>query len=215
MSLVAVVLFAALSVVIAWLCAAFGALDLKQSRVFLWAGKDPSASVMPGFGRTRVNWIGPYPPAPPDPSDPPGRGVGPATGEIWAVDDCGWPFRSMRATVANHLLFVDAADPSTLWAGESGRMYIRCLRLTDEQLGYPAGQPTWRALPLQPLWAGLLGNVAAYGVPFVVAIATVRALVRWRRTRRSLCGRCGYPLGPAERCPECGAVHASRAGSSE
>ncbi|MBL9148579.1 MAG: hypothetical protein JNM94_07785 [Phycisphaerae bacterium] len=68
-------------------------------------------------------------------------------------------------------------------------------------------------LPYQPIWSGLLLNVAAWCVPgaFMVfawkGLGAVRAYHRRRRQGR--CSRCGYILHGAPRCPECGADDAS------
>jgi hypothetical protein len=61
-------------------------------------------------------------------------------------------------------------------------------------------------LPLRPIWRGLLGDVAVLGAGTWCVVWIATALRRARRSRKSLCSRCGYNLtGLLEmRCPECG-----------
>lgn len=59
-------------------------------------------------------------------------------------------------------------------------------------------------IPFRPLWLGLLGNVAAYGLAAVLLVQTFRG---WRRAYRRENGRCigcGYELAGLAACPECG-----------
>jgi hypothetical protein len=64
-------------------------------------------------------------------------------------------------------------------------------------------------LPLQPIWSGLLLNVAAWCVPGAFVLLAWRgfgaARGYRRRRRQGRCSRCGYILHGAPRCPECGA----------
>lgn len=202
---------AAANIGVAWLCAAFSPLDAGQSRILGWAGRDPSAGVMRGFGRTRIAWIGEFPPVPPaDTSDTPWRTSTPARGRPFTIEDSGWPFRCMRATTSGGIFFVDGTDFSTMWGGNIGSsslMFTRAVPLADEQLsGMLAGAgPIWRALPLQPLWLGLAANTVTYLGVFAAVVAICRASLRRFRTSRGRCPRCGYQLVSSGRCPECGA----------
>lgn len=67
-------------------------------------------------------------------------------------------------------------------------------------------------LPTSPIWPGFITDSALYALaafPILSARAWKAAWLARRRQCRGLCGSCGYPLGEAANCPECGA---SRAG---
>lgn len=70
----------------------------------------------------------------------------------------------------------------------------------------PAGdRPAWRRLPVLPLWAGLLGDVALYTLVWAMGGFALRSARRWRRRTRGRCEWCGYTIGDAANvCPECG-----------
>ena len=95
----------------------------------------------------------------------------------------GWPLRAAERT---HRW--DPATGTTVRAGEWS------LRAFGQDL----------TLPTLPLWPGVLGNTAFFGV-LVLALA---ALTRWRKlrrcARRGLCLACGYELGEGvAKFPEC------------
>lgn len=103
----------------------------------------------------------------------------------------GWPLRAAERT---HRW--DPAASTTVRAGDWS------LRAFGHDL----------TLPTLPLWPGLLGNAAFFGV----LVMTPAALVRWatlrRRARRGLCLACAYRLGEDVRtCPECGLARAGAA----
>lgn len=64
----------------------------------------------------------------------------------------------------------------------------------------------WLALPLLPIWPGLLGNIAVWSAAAFLLLWSPNALRRARRRRGGRCEACGYALmGLREgRCPECG-----------
>jgi len=71
-----------------------------------------------------------------------------------------------------------------------------------------------RGLPMCPIWPGFAINTIFYAVILWVLFAFPFALRRWRRIKRGLCARCGYPLGTSAVCSECGtpiAVHGAAA----
>jgi len=212
MGIVLLLAIVAANIGVAWLCAAYSPLDVGQSRILGWSGLEPSAGVMRGFGRTRIAWIGDFPPVPPaDTPEAPSRNSTPVRGRPFTIEDSGWPLRCMRATTAGGILFVDGTDFSTIWGGNCGSsslLFTRAVPLADEQLtGMLAGTgPTWRALPLQPLWLGLAANTLIYLCVLAAAVAGVRTALRRRRTSRGRCPHCGYPLVSPGRCPECGAA---------
>jgi hypothetical protein len=74
--------------------------------------------------------------------------------------------------------------------------------------GYRIGKPATmfgdRVIPLQPLWAGLVGNTLLYGGAIFAIVTAVSAPRAAYRHRRGLCARCGYDLAGLATCPECG-----------
>lgn len=59
-------------------------------------------------------------------------------------------------------------------------------------------------LPTYPLIWGFAGNTLIYAACLVGPWLIGRALRRRLRTRRGLCGRCGYQVAGLAACPECG-----------
>jgi len=114
----------------------------------------------------------------------------------------GWPFRAFRCTREDRFnLRIQGRFGVML--SRSGPMTVeRGIELAPRVPGRPS---TWRALPYDPIWPGLLGNIAlhalAWGALLTAPIAAHRAI----RRRRGLCPQCGYPIGVSPRCTECGA----------
>jgi hypothetical protein len=74
---------------------------------------------------------------------------------------------------------------------------------------YPANNV--RALPLRPIWRGLLVNTLFFALVYLSLFHATRLLTRTLRARtraaRNLCPHCAYPragLTPQTPCPECG-----------
>jgi hypothetical protein len=70
----------------------------------------------------------------------------------------------------------------------------------------PIGGPSTKVLPYRPIWSGLLGNTAVYGLFWALiwsAFHEIRGIVR---TARGRCSKCGYDLRgtTSSGCPECG-----------
>lgn len=69
-----------------------------------------------------------------------------------------------------------------------------------------------RRLPYLPIWPGLIVNTLLYGIIcaglWTMFCACFRRVLKARRTRKGLCGNCGYDCRglTAQTCPECGSV---------
>jgi hypothetical protein len=63
-----------------------------------------------------------------------------------------------------------------------------------------------RLLPLHPIWPGFAINTVFYAALLWLLFAAPFALRRWRRVKRGLCARCGYPWGVGAVCSECGSA---------
>lgn len=72
-------------------------------------------------------------------------------------------------------------------------------------------QGTATILPTYPLAWGFAGNTVFYAACLAGPWLIGRALRRRLRTRRGLCGRCGYDIAGLAACPECGTTHAMTA----
>lgn len=59
-------------------------------------------------------------------------------------------------------------------------------------------------LPYRPIAAGLAVDAGLYGAVWLGLLWGPGAMRRGRRRRRGLCLRCGYEIGGAAVCPECG-----------
>lgn len=68
-----------------------------------------------------------------------------------------------------------------------------------------------RAIPIHPIWPGLLINFAIYTLLAAAFILLIPALKSRRRRARSQCARCGYQINTLPICPECGAPAANPA----
>lgn len=120
----------------------------------------------------------------------------PGTLMCWPIQTrTGWPLRAMAYW---HEGFYGWGD--FIWARGPGPSGIALGR----EVGTAALPFDERVIPLQPLWAGLIGNTLIFGgVLFLgsTAVSTRRAA---RRRRRGQCARCGYDLAGLATCPECG-----------
>jgi hypothetical protein len=78
----------------------------------------------------------------------------------------------------------------------------------------PAGTTHARAVPLRPIWTGVVINTACFGLVAWFVLFLVRGQWRLRRFYRGACPMCGYMmLGQYGRpCPECGAHIAKHKG---
>jgi hypothetical protein len=209
---------AALSIGVAWTCAAYASLDLSTVEVLARVGHAPTGSKLHGFGRTRIDWEGSPEPVPAPTTDAWDRRAAAFDPSSWAhsVEDAGWPFRCMRATVHGAALILSTDERGINGVGSLGAPgpqspLVSGIRLADERLtGVLAAYSTWRALPLQPLWLGLVGNIVAYLASLALLGLMARAarqILRAHRARHGRCTHCAHPLMGLATCPECGATN--------
>lgn len=126
--------------------------------------------------------------------------LGEGTLLIWPFEfRCGWPFRSMRYWL----------DGVYGW-NRSGYAWDKPVVVGGIELTSPraAGKVFTRAVPLQLLWPGMLGNILFYGAIILFTQWLVDVARRARRHRRGRCESCGHPLGGLDACPECGEGYA-------
>lgn len=142
---------------------------------------------------------------------------------VFAERACGWPMRCLRvrwvpgdtriATPGERLRGGLSALPWGWWPLELG-----VLDASDRQ-GYDAFEmERHAALPLTPMWGGLVVNTLAWALGWALVLALTWAGLRWplsvrlrrlvrKRHRRGQCVRCQYTLEPADdpwtTCPEC------------
>jgi hypothetical protein len=108
----------------------------------------------------------------------------------------GWPALAMR--YESRPPRVSSPRPQPVTGG------ISLVGVLPHQGRLGPGPP---ALPLQPLWRGLLIDTALYGaIWFGVVLLAPERIRRAFRARRGACPICGYTLGAGcvPGCPECG-----------
>lgn len=120
------------------------------------------------------------------------------------VIDCqgvraGWPWVTMRGAMGS-VAFDQQADPNPQRYRRVCYFALPLPISLVSPLGR-SGVPTF--LPLRPT-AGFAAHAGAIALLFVLAIVPTDVLRRARRRRKGCCPSCGYGLGGARRCPECG-----------
>lgn len=96
----------------------------------------------------------------------------------------GWPTPCLKGLTIGP--WEAGGDP---WPKETKRRHVAALM----------AMPVW--------WPGMLINWLFYAVVILVILRGPAALRRFNRRRRHRCLMCGYPLGEASRCSECGQLH--------
>lgn len=138
-------------------------------------------------------------------------GYDPSDGEIWniqCVDACGFPWRCFQGTALGATLTSQPPNYVCKWEW-CIPLYSRSGWLAD----WAQNQYKWQAgvLPLQPIMLGLFGNVVVYSVAAGCFKWSLRRMIRALRSWKRTCANCGYPVGKAEVCPECGVkIHLDR-----
>ncbi|MEZ6233685.1 MAG: hypothetical protein R3B68_05810 [Phycisphaerales bacterium] len=72
--------------------------------------------------------------------------------------------------------------------------------------GFRSDAARFRAIPLMPLWRGVLVNSALYAIAWALVLHALSVLASRRESRRGHCPQCRYDLlhDFAGGCPECG-----------
>lgn len=121
-------------------------------------------------------------------------GFPPIDGNVVAVSTAayGWPIRVLRVRGA---ILADPVDTSAMTGSTSDGL---------GQFANPfVAEPAW-GLAWIPIWWGLLANTVVVASPLWIAWAGLARAIHVKRRSRGLCGSCGYPMGTADICPECG-----------
>jgi hypothetical protein len=159
------------------------------------------------FGHTRIDRVlGDVPvSANPDGSPRVHWPIGVATFEedgTYSRSECGWPWRALACFDTTEVTVHPPGDEPTGVELGKGTL-IGGVRLSPWT---PDGWPTWRALPLRPLWVGLILNTLVFAGLWALVLLGANRLRRLLRLRKGLCPQCRYDLrgGSEQRCPECG-----------
>lgn len=102
--------------------------------------------------------------------------------ESWLL--LGWPVPCLRGPQIGRWQAV--SDP---WPDQTKVRHVVALMFV----------PVW--------WPGMLVNWMFYALVIIVVVRGPVALRRSYRQRRHRCPMCGYPVGEASRCSECGQLH--------
>ncbi|MCH8271593.1 MAG: hypothetical protein IH985_10340 [Planctomycetes bacterium] len=105
-----------------------------------------------------------------------------------SVGRAGIPFRCLRWTL--HIR--DDFGIAPLW-----------VRGIDVTKAIPSS-PVLRIIPLMPEPVGMVLNVLIVSAAIVLPRMAWRGAVVFRRRRKGLCVKCGYPVSDFAVCPECG-----------
>jgi hypothetical protein len=122
--------------------------------------------------------------------------------QLGSVSRCGWPLRALWCW--------DNSEVTIYPPGDEGVGFEFGKPRTEGGISLPpwTGAPwqMWRALPLRPIWLGLIANMIVFALLWALMILTADRIRQARRLKRGLCPRCAYDLrGQRElHCPECG-----------
>jgi hypothetical protein len=131
-------------------------------------------------------------------------------GNRGSADYAGWPRAALACSNnsgVSGILILNAPTFSMAVDGDPAARLDRGIALSPWTTG-PGMVPTWRAVPLRPVWPGFAINTVFYAALLWLLFAAPFALRRWRRIRRGVCPACAYPVGASDVCTECGAPRA-------
>lgn len=135
----------------------------------------------------------------------------------YMVNCLGFPFRCARYD-SHNVLWGDTAGPYACDTIMPSEVMYSGLELPVARQGYTRRgrwrpPPPWldpllpkspRALPLMPLWRGMVMNAVVWATTAWAFVSLARRRWRHRRSRRGLCVACAYPVRGFSSCPECG-----------
>ncbi len=117
-------------------------------------------------------------------------------------DRIGFPFVAMRSTFVMESTNLPSVSAGVQWRAIHG------IKITGES--GPSSLPLPRefvAIPLSPIYHGLLLNTLIYAIPVAILILLLRMsrLARaCKRKHQGKCVACSYPDSESSHCPECG-----------
>jgi hypothetical protein len=114
----------------------------------------------------------------------------------------GWP-----ALAAWYSMRFDRANAGRIDLSIRGGVHLPHEPSRIERLTTLVDVPRVRALPLRPIWPGLILDTLFYATAWLIPRGGIRAARRWSRRHRARCGPCGYNLAglpTGTPCPECG-----------
>ncbi len=198
------------TIALAWLCAAFVNPELAVAEFSHSPRADGGENVIvaqSAFGHTRINR-----------AQAQRLLLDEATGDIrlaeWRGDDdslsetrAGWPLRAFACDNPGEVSIVAGNSGMTMSTSSGAGSTVRGgWELSPFTGGFLGG--CWRAIPLRPIWSGIVVDVIVLGGMCYAAIFGAAALRRERRRAQGLCAWCGYDLRSGgldnQRCPECG-----------
>lgn len=136
-----------------------------------------------------------------------------STGAESSETRAGWPFRAFECRNTAQLAIFTGSSSMMVQRAPAGPLDggWELPAFTGGRIGGALGGAmggTWRAIPLRPIWGGLLADIAILGVAWLVVLFGFSAMRARSRRRRGRCASCGYDLRSSgvthDRCPECG-----------
>lgn len=133
-----------------------------------------------------------------------------AMGDVHIIlHESGWPLTAMGCSLRSERILEgrewrEAERWSGAWEAPDGMT-----RTAYEDLGYGMGDRP--PVPLRPLPLGFAADTLFYAASLWAVLGGPRRIRRSLRKRRGQCPACGYPVGDAEVCSECGGAVMPRA----
>lgn len=117
------------------------------------------------------------------------------------VHRAGWPMASLECdTISDGWGVVFPRNPGDTAVWRGGVVVPRIVGGEIRKRAPEVPDP----LPLRPVWTGFALDTLLYAAACWTIMGGPFTLRRWRRVRRGLCLKCGYPVRGLARCPECG-----------